>query len=193
MIKRIGILIVDYNIGVLISGSGSNLNAIINSGINVKFVASNNPHASGLYIAEEANIPKYSWKSLTKLEEEVSKLVSQYNTDLLVLAGFMRLLSTEFVDSMPQRSIINIHPSLLPAFKGVHAVEQALEYGVKYTGVTVHYVDEGIDSGSIIDQTILKITKNDTPKTLHNRIQVIEHELYSSTIKRILNEEKKNL
>ena len=193
MIKRIGILIVDYNIGVLISGSGSNLNAIINSGINVKFVASNNPHASGLYIAEEANIPIYSWKSLTKLEEEVSKLVSQYNTDLLVLAGFMRLLSTEFVDSMPQRSIINIHPSLLPAFKGVHAVEQALEYGVKYTGVTVHYVDEGIDSGSIIDQTILKITKNDTPKTLHNRIQVIEHELYSSTIKRILNEEKKNL
>ena len=193
MIKRIGILIVDYNIGVLISGSGSNLNAIINSGINVKFVASNNPHASGLYIAEEANIPIYSWKSLKKLEEEVSKLVSQYNTDLLVLAGFMRLLSTEFVDSMPQRSIINIHPSLLPAFKGVHAVEQALEYGVKYTGVTVHYVDEGIDSGSIIDQTILKITKNDTPKTLHNRIQAIEHELYSSTIKRILNEEKKNL
>jgi phosphoribosylglycinamide formyltransferase-1 len=193
MIKRIGILIVDYNIGVLISGSGSNLNAIINSGINVKFVASNNPHASGLYIAEEANIPIYSWKSLKKLEEEVSKLVSQYNTDLLVLAGFMRLLSTEFVDSMPQRSIINIHPSLLPAFKGVHAVEQALEYGVKYTGVTVHYVDEGIDSGSIIDQTILKITKNDTPKTLHNRIQVIEHELYSSTIKRILNEKKENL
>ena len=193
MIKRIGILIVDYNIGVLISGSGSNLNAIINSGINVKFVASNNPHASGLYIAEEANIPIYSWKSLKKLEEEVSKLVSQYNTDLLVLAGFMRLLSTEFVDSMPQRSIINIHPSLLPAFKGVHAVEQALEYGVKYTGVTVHYVDEGIDSGSIIDQTILKITKNDTPKTLYNRIQAIEHELYSSTIKRILNEEKKNL
>ena len=193
MIKRIGILIVDYNIGVLISGSGSNLNAIINSGINVKFVASNNPHASGLYIAEEANIPIYSWKSLKKLEEEVSKLVSQYNTDLLVLAGFMRLLSTEFVDSMPQRSIINIHPSLLPAFKGVHAVEQALEYGVKYTGVTVHYVDEGIDSGSIIDQTILKITKNDTPKTLHNRIQAIEHELYSSTIKRILNEKKENL
>ena len=193
MIKRIGILIVDYNIGVLISGSGSNLNAIINSGINVKFVASNNPHASGLYIAEEANIPIYSWKSLKKLEEEVSKLVSQYNTDLLVLAGFMRLLSTEFVDSMPQRTIINIHPSLLPAFKGVHAVEQALEYGVKYTGVTVHYVDEGIDSGSIIDQTILKITKNDTPKTLHNRIQAIEHELYSSTIKRILNEKKVSL
>jgi len=193
MIKRIGILIVDYNIGVLISGSGSNLNAIINSGINVKFVASNNTHASGLYIAEEANIPIYSWKNLTKLEEEVSKLVSQYNTDLLVLAGFMRLLSTEFVDSMPQRTIINIHPSLLPAFKGVHAVEQALEYGVKYTGVTVHYVDEGIDSGSIIDQTILKINKNDTPKTLQNRIQAIEHELYSSTIKRILNEKKVSL
>ena len=105
----------------------------------------------------------------------------------------MRLLSTEFVDSMPLRSIVNIHPSLLPAFKGVHAVEQALEYGVKYTGVTVHYVDEVIDSGSIIDQTILKITKNDTPKTLQNRIQAIEHELYSSTIKRILNEKKENL
>ena len=179
-----------YNVGVLISGSGSNLNAIIRSGINVKFVVSNNHNAGGLCIAKKANIPVYSWESLSKLESEVSKLILKYNTDLLILAGFMRLLSSNFIQSMPKLSIINIHPSLLPAFKGANAIEQALKYGVKYTGVTIHYVDEGMDSGLIIDQATIKIEESETIISLQKRLQKIEHKLYPSTIKRIIDSRK---
>ena len=114
-------------IAVLLSGNGTNLNAIINNGINVSFVASDNPNAPGLKIAEDANIPKYISKNLSKLELEVMKLIRKNNVDLLVLAGFMRLLSKEFVSSFPQKFIINIHPSILPAFKGLNAIEQSLK------------------------------------------------------------------
>ena len=179
-----------YNVGVLISGSGSNLKAIIDSNINVKFVVSNNHNAGGLCIAKKANIPVYSSQSLSKLESEVYKLILKYNTDLLILAGFMRLLSSNFIQSMPKLSIINIHPSLLPAFKGANAIEQALKYGVKYTGVTIHYVDEGMDSGLIIDQAIIKIDESETISSLQKRLQKIEHRLYPNTIKRILDSRK---
>ena len=179
------------SVGVLLSGAGSNLNAMINNGIDVKFVVSNKQHAYGLDIAEEANIPIYCWQSLKELEEQVSKLVIQYDTKLLVLAGFMRLLSKQFVQSMPSNSIINIHPSLLPAFSGANAIEQALEYGVKYTGVTIHFVDEGMDTGSIIVQEALDINENDTVEILHKRLQEVEHKLYPYTIKYLLNEKNR--
>ena len=156
----------EYNIGVLISGNGSNLNAIINNGINVKFVVSNNPDALGLLIAKKNHIPIYIFKNLLILEKEVFKLIIHYNTDLLVLAGFMKILSRNFVHALPHNSIVNVHPSLLPAFQGKNAIINALEYGVKYTGITIHYVDEGIDTGVIIDHAFLAINKNDTPKTL---------------------------
>ena len=179
-----------YNIGVLISGDGSNLNAIINNDINVKFVVSNNPNALGLLIAKKNDIPVYTFKTLLILEKEVSKLIIHYNTDLLVLAGFMKVLSGKFINSLPRNSIINVHPSLLPAFQGKNAIKQALDYGVKYTGITIHYVDEGVDTGIIIDQAILAINENDTPKILQDRIQVMEHNLYPLTIKRLLDEKK---
>ena len=179
-----------YNVGVLISGSGSNLKAIINSGINVKFVVSNKYDAGGLSIAKKANIRAYSWNSLSQLESEVYKLILKYNTDLLILAGFMRLLSSNFIRSVPNQSIINIYPSLLPAFKGANAIEQVLKYKVKYTGVTIHYVDEGMDSGLIIDQKTVKIDESETISSLQKRLQKIEHKLYPSTIKRILDSRK---
>jgi phosphoribosylglycinamide formyltransferase-1 len=181
-----------YNIGVLISGDGSNLNAIINNGINVKFVVSNNQNARGLLIAKKNNIPVYTFKNLLILEEEVSKLILHYNTELLVLAGFMKILSSKFIHSLPYNSMINLHPSLLPAFQGKDAIEQALNYGVKYTGITIHYVDEGIDTGMIIDQKILSINKDDTFNTLQARIKIIEHNLYPLTIKRLLDKKRKN-
>ena len=137
-------------IAVLLSGNGSNLNAIIKKGINVSFVVSNNPEAPGLKIAQQSNIPTYSWKNLSELEEHVIELVKIHDIKLLVLAGFMRLLSKEFINSLQQRSIINVHPSILPEFKGLNAIQQALESGAKYTGVTIHYVDEGVDTGEII-------------------------------------------
>ena len=174
------------NIAVLLSGNGSNLKAIIDKGTKVSFVASNNPKAMGLKIAKNANIPSYSWTSVTELEEEVLKLIIKYNVRLLVLAGYMRLLSKNFVNSLPSKFIVNVHPSLLPKYKGMNAIKQALNDSAQYTGVTIHYVDEGMDSGSIIKQNIIKINDNDTEDTLKDRLQKIEHRLYPDTIKSVL-------
>ena len=175
-----------HNIAVLLSGTGSNLKAMINNSINVCFVVSNNPNALGLKIAKNENIPAYCWQNILELEEEVLKLILKYDVKLLVLAGYMRLLSKKFVNSLPSKFIVNIHPSLLPKYKGMNAIQQAIDDCAEYTGVTVHYVDEGMDSGFIIKQESIKINENDTVKTLKNRLQVLEHRLYSDTIKYIL-------
>ena len=175
-----------HNIAVLLSGNGSNLKAIIDKGIKVSFVASNNSKALGLKIAKNANIPSYSWKNVLELEEKVLKLIIEYDIKLLVLAGYMRLLSQNFVNSLPSKFIVNVHPSLLPKYKGINAIKQAIDDCAEYTGVTIHYVDEGMDSGSIIKQEIMKINENDTVETLKDRLQTIEHRLYSDTIKSIL-------
>ena len=175
-----------HNIAVLLSGNGSNLKAIIDKGIKVSFVASNNSKALGLKIAKNANIPFYSWKNVLELEEEVLNLIIEYDIKLLVLAGYMRLLSQNFVNSLPPKFIVNVHPSLLPNYKGMNAIKQAIDDCAEYTGVTIHYVDEGMDSGSIIKQDSIKINENDTVETLKDRLQNIEHRLYADTIKSIL-------
>jgi phosphoribosylglycinamide formyltransferase-1 len=175
-----------HNIAVLLSGNGSNLKAIIDKGIKVSFVASNNSQALGLKIAKNADIPFYSWKNVLELEEEVLKLIIEYDIKLLVLAGYMRLLSQNFVNSLPSKFIVNVHPSLLPKYKGMNAIKQAIDDCAENTGVTIHYVDEGMDSGSIIKQDSIKINENDTVETLKDRLQTIEHRLYSDTIKSIL-------
>ena len=175
-----------HNIAVLLSGNGSNLKAMIDNSIDVCFVVSNNPNALGLKIAKNENIPAYCWQNIPELEEEVLKLILKYDVKLLVLAGYMRLLSKKFVNSLPSKFIVNIHPSLLPKYKGMNAIQQAIDDCAEYTGVTVHYVDEGMDSGFIIKQDSIKINENDTVETLKNRLQVIEHRLYSDTIKQIL-------
>ena len=175
-----------HNIAILLSGNGSNLKAIIDKGLEVSFVASNNPNALGLNIAKNANIPSYSWKDVSRLEEEVLKLIIEYDIKLLVLAGYMRLLSKNFVNSLPSKFIVNVHPSLLPKYKGMNAIKQAIDDCAEYTGVTIHYVDEGMDSGYIIKQVSIKINENETVETLKNRLQILEHRLYSDTIKSIL-------
>ena len=174
------------NIAVLLSGNGSNLKAIIDKGIKVSFVVSNNSKALGLKIAKNANIPSYTWDNVSELEKEVLKLINEYNVKLLVLAGFMKLLSRNFVTTLPSKFIVNIHPSLLPKYKGMNAIKQAIEDCAKYTGVTIHYVDEGIDSGSIIKQHTIKINKNDNLELLKERLQLIEHRFYPDTINSIL-------
>ena len=98
----------------------------------------------------------------------------------------MKLLSQNFVNSLPSKFIVNVHPSLLPKYKGMNAIKQAIDDRAEYTGVTIHYVNEGMDSGSIIKQDSIKINKNDTLETLKDRLQAIEHRLYSDTIKSIL-------
>ena len=180
-----------HNVAVLLSGNGSNLKALIDNGLVVSFVASNNPKALGLKIAKNANIPTYSWKNVSELEKEVLKLTIKYDVKLLVLAGYMRLLSKNFVNSFSSKFIVNVHPSLLPKFKGMNAIKQAIEGCAKYTGVTIHYVDVGMDSGHIIKQERIKINENDTAESLKDRLQEIEHRIYYNTIKSILNKKKK--
>ena len=179
-----------HNIAVLLSGNGSNLKAMIDKGLKISFVASNNSRALGLKIAKNANIPSYSWKNISELEDEVLKLIIKYNVKLLVLAGYMRLLSKNFVNSLPSKFIVNVHPSLLPKYKGMNAIRQAIDDCAEYTGVTIHYVDEGMDSGSIIKQDSIKINEIDTVESLKDRLQAIEYRLYSDTIKSILIKEK---
>ena len=179
-----------HNIAVLLSGNGSNLKAMIDRGLKISFVASNNSKSLGLKIAKNANIPTYSWKNVSELEDEVLKLIIKYNVKLLVLAGYMRLLSKNFVNSLPSKFIINVHPSLLPKYKGMNAIQQAIDDCAEYTGVTIHYVDEGMDSGSIIKQDSIKINEIDTVESLKDRLQAIEYRLYSDTIKSILIEDK---
>ena len=181
-----------HNIAILLSGNGSNLRALINKGLEVSFVASNNPKALGLKIAKNANIPSYSWKNVSILEKEVLKLIIDYDVKLLALAGYMRLLSKNFVNSLPSKFIVNIHPSLLPKYKGMNAIKQAIEDSAEYTGVTIHHVDVEMDSGYIIKQERIKINENDTAKSLKDRLQKIEHRLYFETIKFILNKKKKD-
>lgn len=170
---------------VLISGSGTNLQSIIDAGLLIKFVMSDKHNAYGLERARKAKIPTLSQPKLGSLENSITKLCVANKVNLIVLAGFMRLLNPEFIKRWKGK-IVNIHPSLLPSFKGAHAIEKAFEYGVKVTGVTVHYVDEGMDTGSIIAQQAVKVAKRDTVETLEEKIHKVEHKLYPKVIKDLL-------
>jgi phosphoribosylglycinamide formyltransferase-1 len=180
------------NLGVLISGSGSNLQSIIDhiekGSLNavIKIVISNNPDAYGITRAKKHDLPvlifKYEdFKTREDFDLELIKALQNNHVQLVVLAGFMRILTTSFLRAFPQR-IINIHPALLPAFPGTHVQKQALEYGVKFSGCTVHFVDEGVDTGPIIIQSVLPVHDDDTEETLAARILEEEHRIYPQAI-----------
>ena len=178
---------------VLISGSGSNLQAILDARISADecatepvVVISDRPRVYGLDRADAAGIPTevVSWSDYDSREAFTSAIcdvIEKYQAKLVVLAGFMRILSPEAVTRFPH-AILNVHPALLPAFPGAHAVEQALAYGVKQTGVTVHFVDEYVDHGAIIAQRSVGINDDDDPASLHARLQKAEHKLYPKCI-----------
>jgi phosphoribosylglycinamide formyltransferase-1 len=176
-------------IAVFVSGTGTNLQAMIDDAdIDIEVVITNRnaKFVSALRRCESAGI---SWRSylnnMENLEKYTTEIFEERKIELIVLAGFMKLLSPAYVKRWKGK-IINIHPSLLPAFKGAHAIKQAFEYGVKYTGVTVHYVDEGMDTGSIIAQQTVKVAKRDTIETLEKKIHKVEHKLYPKVIKELL-------
>lgn len=185
-------------LAILGSGSGTNCQSIfqaIDDGrldAEVVVVLSDNPEAYILERAQKKGIPIElldckGYKN--KFPEETQKLLAEQlqtlGIDLICLAGFMRLVKAPLLDAFPRR-ILNIHPALLPAFPGVEAWKQALEAGVKQTGCTVHYVDAGMDTGEIIMQAFVPVLRNDTPDTLHARIQVQEHILYPAAIQSAL-------
>jgi|SRR5579884_432602 phosphoribosylglycinamide formyltransferase 1 len=184
------------NLGILLSGRGSNFEAIaknISGGkipdARIAIVISNRPEAGGISKARELGLETSVIPSKGKAREEhdreVVAALQQHKVDLVCLAGYMRLLSPWFVKQFPQR-ILNIHPSLLPAFPGLEAQEQAFAYGVKISGCTVHFVDEELDHGPIIVQQAVPVLESDDEKTLASRILEQEHIAYSEAINIVL-------
>ncbi len=179
-------------LGVLVSGRGSNLQAIIDAisadrlDAKIGLVISDNPEAHALQRIAGWDIPAVvvDRKKCSSRQEFEERLVAEFtlhHVDLIVLAGFMRILSSNFISRFPGR-IMNIHPALLPAFPGLDAQKQALDYGAKVAGCTVHFVDEGMDSGPIILQETVPVLDNDTVETLSERILHVEHLLYPRAI-----------
>lgn len=179
------------NIGILLSGRGSNFEAIArnvacgNIPAKIALVVSNREQAPGLEIARNMGLKTLYIPSKGKdreaYDQEVVAALEDAQVDLVCLAGFMRMLSPVFVRAFPGR-ILNIHPALLPAFPGVDAQKQALDYGVKFTGCTVHIVDEGMDTGPIVLQAVVPVLDGDTVETLSARILKEEHRIYSEAI-----------
>jgi phosphoribosylglycinamide formyltransferase-1 len=181
------------NFAVFASGNGSNLQAIIDACRKkkikgtLKLVFSDKESAFALQRARKAGVPCIAWKdpkaykTREDFDRAVVKLLKSEGIDLVVLAGFMRLLSPVFIRAYRGR-IINVHPALLPAFKGAHAIKDAFEYGVKVTGVTVHLVDEEIDHGAIIAQAAVAVDPQDTLASLEAKIHGVEHRIYPQVI-----------
>jgi phosphoribosylglycinamide formyltransferase-1 len=177
------------NIAVLASGSGTNLQALIDApdlGAEICVVVSDRPEAAALGRAEAAGIesrvvPWSEFDSRAEFTKAILGEMEQAGADGIALAGFMRVLSGELIAVYPNQ-VLNIHPSLLPAFPGANAVGQALDHGVKVTGVTVHFVDEKVDHGPIIAQRAVPVLPDDDLASLHARIQVEEHDLYPRVV-----------
>src|SRR5204863_6814831 len=187
-------------LGILGSGKGSNCRAILESirsgalAAEVRVVISDVFDAPILDIAREFSIPsayltpgKFHTRLEPQAEAELVRILREANVELVVLAGFMRILKSPMLEAFPRR-IVNIHPSLLPKFPGLEAWRQALEAGEKITGCTVHYVDSGMDTGEVIAQAEVPVLPDDTAETLHARIQVEEHKLYPAVVQRFANE-----
>lgn len=178
-------------LGILLSGRGSNFEAIarnVHAGripAEIAVVISNKPDAVGLARAKEMGLQTRCITSKGKEREafdrQVVAALKEFRVDLVCLAGFMRILSPYFVREFPRR-ILNVHPALLPAFPGENAQRQALDYGVKFAGCTVHLVDEGVDTGPIVCQAVVPVEDNDTEQTLAARILKEEHRIYSEAI-----------
>lgn len=183
-------------IAVMASGRGSNLQALLTAiaagacPVDVRLVISDRPQAKALDIARQAGVPHVhclnpkEYSDRAAFDAACAGLIDRHGCHWVVLAGYMRLLSSPFVHRF-RRRIVNIHPSLLPAFPGARAVEDALEHGVKVSGCTVHLVDEVLDGGPILAQAAVPVFDHDTKESLHARIQQEEHRLYAETIRRM--------
>lgn len=177
-------------LAVFVSGSGTNLQAIIDSNIptvDIVLVVSNNPGAFALERIRKYHIPSVvidhrKCSNREEFEKDLLKSIEPYKIDLIALAGFMRILSPFFIREYKNR-IMNIHPAILPSFPGVESVRKALEYGVRFTGCTVHFVDEGVDTGPIILQAVVPIFDNDNEETLLHRVHEEEYRIYPEAIK----------
>ncbi|MFS0645737.1 phosphoribosylglycinamide formyltransferase [Siminovitchia sp. 179-K 8D1 HS] len=186
------------NIAIFASGNGSNFQAIVDAieggklHANLKLLVCDKPGAFVIERAKKADVPVYSFNpkqfaSKTAFEEAIYEQLKKCDVDYIVLAGYMRLIGAFLLEKYPGR-IINIHPSLLPAFPGKDAIAQAVSAGVKVTGVTIHFVDEGMDTGPIIAQRAVEIADGETEEEVAEKIHAIEHVFYPETLENLLNE-----
>jgi phosphoribosylglycinamide formyltransferase-1 len=181
-------------VGVLASGAGTNLQAILDrvhghEGIEVVAVGSDKPNAQALARARAAGIPTAVFPlaehpDRPARDAAMAAFLTTHNVEVVVLAGYMALLTPDFLARFPQR-VINVHPALLPAFPGVRAIEKALEYGVKVFGVTVHFVDEGVDTGPVIAQRAIELPDATTADEVHDALRPLEHELLTQAVRQL--------
>ena len=176
-------------IGVLVSGAGSNLQALIDAGLPVAAVASNVAGAPALQRAEAARastavFPLEDYPDRDARDAAMAEWLAAESVSLVVCAGYMHLLRPVFLERFPG-SVVNVHPALLPAFPGAHAVEEVLAAGVEETGASVHLVDEGVDTGPVLRQEAVPVLPGDTPATLHARIRAVEHRLLPQVVREL--------
>jgi phosphoribosylglycinamide formyltransferase-1 len=181
-------------VGVLASGAGTNLQALLDrvhgqDGVQVVAVASDKPEAAALERAQRAGVPTCvfvagEFAGRSERDAAIAQWLAGQGVELVVLAGYMALLSAGFLERFAGR-VINVHPALLPAFPGLHAVQQALDYGVKVFGVTVHFVDDGVDTGPVILQRAVELPEARSEPEVMERLQPIEHELLPEAVRLI--------
>jgi phosphoribosylglycinamide formyltransferase-1 len=177
-------------IGVLVSGEGTNLQALIDAGLPIACVASNKREARGLERAERAGIPTGTFPAEDYADRDerdaaMAEWLEQHGTRLVVCAGYMHLLRPSFLDSFPGR-VVNTHSAPLPAFPGAHPIEDVLEAGVPETAATVHYVDEGVDSGPVIAAERVPVLAGDDASSLRARVQAVEHRLLPQVVRELI-------
>ena len=183
-----------FRVGVLASGAGTNLQALLDTvhgkEVDVVAVASDKPDAAALERARAAGVetrvfPARDFEHRDGRDTAIADWLEQQGVQLVVLAGYMQLLTPAFMERFPHQ-VVNVHPSLLPAFPGMAAIAQALDYGAKVTGVTVHFVDDGVDTGAVILQRAVEITDDiEDADTLHDRLRPVEHDLLPEAVRAI--------
>ncbi len=180
------------NIGVLISGSGSNLQSLIDHiqegtlDARISLVVSSRPDAYGIERAKKAGIPvlvlnREAYADAVAANKRIADALKEAGAEYVVMAGYMRMVTAEVLDAFPDR-VVNLHPALLPSFKGAHAIQDAFDFGVKVTGVTVHFANADYDKGPIIAQRAVEVREDDTVEALEARIHAVEHELYPRVV-----------
>ncbi|MGG2067458.1 phosphoribosylglycinamide formyltransferase [Bacillus sp. S14(2024)] len=189
-------------VAIFASGSGSNFQALVDAveagklDVQLSLLVCDQPSARVVERANDHHVPCFAfsakdYESKEAFEQEILKKLQESEIDWIILAGYMRLIGPTLLAAYGGR-IVNIHPSLLPSFPGKDAVGQAIEAGVKVTGVTIHYVDAGMDTGPIIAQEAVAVSENDTRESLQKKIQLVEHRLYVDTVKSLLHSEVKS-
>jgi len=179
-------------VAVLVSGAGTNLQALLDAcavdgyGARVVVVGADRPHTRAIERAEQAGVPTFvvevsEFADRAAWDAALAQAVAEHSPDLVVLAGFMKLVGTVFMTKFAER-IVNTHPALSPSFPGMHAVRDALDYGVRVTGCTLFFIDEGIDTGPILAQRCVPVLDGDDEATLHERIKIVERELLVDTV-----------